>query len=292
MALPTSTSTPALPEATPEPPTTTSTSVASVSTYAPLPGPTLVPPETVEPDDWEPDDSWAAASPIGVGDIQSHNLHLRGDHDWVYMETEEGSTYVVETTNLGGGIDTAIYLYDQEGNMLLSDDDGGGELWASRFQWTATEEGRLYVMIRDLGDNDAGPRTSYDVSLSLGEAFEMDEYEPDDSLAGANRIAVGETQTHNLHVEGDRDWVYFEALAGTTYAISTSDLGSDVDTIIFLYDGQSNELASDDDIGGEFLASRLEWTADNDGALYVMTRDLWGAYSGPGTEYDVSVSRM
>lgn len=291
-AMATSTPTSAPPATTPQPSTPTSTSVMPVATYTLLPAPTLVPPEAVEPDDWEPDDTLADASSIEVGDIQSHNLHADGDHDWLRLEADEGATYVIETSNLGGGIDTIIYLYDEGGNELLSDDDGGDEFWASRLQWRATEMGRLYVMIRDLGDNDAGPRASYDVSLSLGEAFETDRYEPDDSLAEASRIRVGETQSHNLHAAGDQDWTYFEAVGGGTYLIETSNLGSGVDTIIYVYDEGGNELAADDDKGGEFLASRLEWTAESDGALYVVVRDIWGTSVGPGTEYDVSVSRM
>jgi hypothetical protein len=280
------------PTATREPPTPTSTSVVPVATYVLPPGPTLIPLEAVAPDDWESDDSLAEANPIEMDNSQSHNLHVVGDHDWVYFEAEEGATYVVETSNLGGGIDTIIFLYDEEEKELLSDDDGGAEFWASRIQWTATEASRLYMMVGDLGDNDAGPRTSYDISLSLGEAFEMDEYEPNDSRAEANRIRVGETQAHNLHIAGDRDWVYFEAVAGRTYVIETSNLGGRIDTIIDLYDEAWNELASDDDKGGEFLASHLEWMADRDGTVYVVIEDWGGNVAGPGTEYDISLSRM
>jgi len=276
----------------PEPPTPTNTRVMPATTYTLPPAPTPIPPEAVAPDDWEPDNSLADASSIEVGDTQSHNLHVEGDHDWVCFEAEEGTTYVIETSNLGGGIDTIIYLYDRGVNELISDDDGGDEFWASRLWWRVIETGTFYVVVRDLGDNDAGPRTSYDVSLSLGEAFELDGYEPDGSRAKANRIRVGETQTRNLHVAGDHDWVYFEAEEGTTYIIETSNLGSDVDTIIYLYDEEWNELAADDDRGDEFLASRLEWTATEEGALYVKVKDFWGTSAGPGTEYDISVSRM
>ena len=278
------------PRATPEAPTPTSTMVIPMAAYTLPPGPTMIPPGAVAPDSWEPDNSLADASLIQVGDTQNHNLHRSGDHDWLYFEAEEGTTYVIETSNLGGDIDTIIYLYDEEQNELASDDDGGDEFRASGFQWTATQGGTLYAMIVDFGDNEAGPRTGYDVSLSVGEAFKRDQYEADNSRAGASEIAVAETQTHNLHMEGDRDWVYFGALAGTTYVIETSNLGGDIDTIIYLYDEEGIELSSDDDRGDEFLASRLEWTATEDGTLYIMVKDLWGSSAGPDTEYAVSVS--
>lgn len=280
----------AAPTATPEPPTPTSTRGIPETTYTLPHGPTVIPTEAVTPDDWEPDNNPGEASLIQVGETQRHNLHVEGDYDLVYFAAQEGATYVIETSNLGRHIDTIIHLYGEEGNELASDDDGGDQFWASRLWWTATEEGTLYIAIHDFGDNEAGPGTSYDISLSPGEAFEIDEYEPDNSRPGANEIAVGEPQTHNLHIAADRDWVCFEAEEGMTYVIETSNLGGDIDTIVYLYDEEGNELASDDDKGGELLASRLEWTATEDGTLYVMGRDLWSSSAGPGSEYDISVS--
>jgi hypothetical protein len=254
--------------------------------------PTPTPVEAFTPDSWEPDDSLAEASLIEVGDAQAHNLHVEGDHDWLYFEAEEGTIYVIETYNLGDDIDTVIYLYDDQEDQLASDDDGGAEDLASRQRWTATEDGTLYVMIQDYDDAQAGPGTSYDVSLTVGEAFETDQYESDDSMAQATQIRVGETQTHSLHVEGDQDWVYFEADEGTTYVIETSNLGSVVDTEIYLYDENGEELDYSDDDGDEDLASRLEWLAEADGTFYVMVRDFGDAVAGPDTEYDISVSEM
>ncbi len=264
---------------------------ARVATEYALPaGPTLIPPVSVTPDSWEPDDSPADARLIGADETQGHNLHVKGDHDWLHFAAQEGETYVIETFNLGEDIDTVICLYDEEGKELLSDDDGGDESWASHLRWTATEDGKLYIAIHDFGDNQAGPGTSYNVSLALGEPFERDQYEPDNSRAGASEIAVGQSQSHNLHVAGDRDWVRFDAAAGTTYVIETFRLGSDVDTVIHLHDQEGGEIASDDDTGDDLLASRLEWTAEEDGTVYLLIEDLWGTSAGPGSEYQVSVS--
>jgi hypothetical protein len=252
--------------------------------------PTATPARVVFPDAWEPDDSAVDARPIEVGEAQTHNVHLKGDRDWVYFEAMEGTAYVIQTSNLGDDVDTAIELYNAEGTRLASDDDGGEGPYASRLQWTARRDGRLYAEIRDFGERALGPETSYDVSLSLGEPFEGDQYEPDDSLPQAKRIAVGEPQTHNLHVLGDHDWVCFEAAAGSVYVIRALHLGRKIDTIVFLYDQEDNELASDDDGAMEELASRVEWAAEKDGTLCAMIRDLRDSAAGPGTEYEVSVS--
>ena len=275
------------PTSTPEPPTPTNTRVIPLITPSPRPSPT--PREAFAPDSFEPDDSWADASLIQVGETQTHNLHVEGDHDWVFFEAQQGRAYVIETSNLAYEIDTVVELYDQRGNELASDDDGGEEYLASRLWWVATDGGRLYVMIRSFGDADEGPGTRYDVSLRMAEGFRIDQYEPDNSRAQARPIAAGESQTHNRHVAGDRDWMYFEAQGGMTYVIETFNLGPNADTVVYLYDAAGNELASDDDRGGETWASRLEWTAPQDGAFYIMVGDWLQTSAGPGTRYDIVV---
>lgn len=121
------------------------------------------------------------------------------------------------------------------------------------------------------------------------EQFAPDEWEPDGSAEEAHALEVGVVQRHNLHVGGDSDWLYFEVQAGQTYVVETSELGREVDTVIRLFDGQGNELASDDDGGDELLASRLWWTARDDGLLYVMVRGLSDTEVGRGTEYSVTL---
>jgi hypothetical protein len=246
-------------------------------------------PVTFEEDEYEPDDTMTQANEILLDVPQTHNIHVQGDHDWVFFQAEEGITYVIETTNLGGEIDTIIYLYDEDGEELAQDDDGGEETLASGITWSADATGTFYVMIQDYWDDEAGPDMEYQISVTEGVPFEADDYEPDDNRDQASEIGVGRHQIHNLHVTGDHDWISFLATEGTAYVIETFNLGNKIDTIIYLYDPDGQELASDDDGGDESLASRLVWTADEDGAFYVMVQDLGDAEAGPGTEYGISV---
>jgi len=268
-----------------EPPTPTNTRVIPLLTpWALL---TAIPQEPFVPDEWEPDDTPADASAIEVEAVQRHNLHVEGDRDWVHFQAEAGRAYVIETSSLGHEMDTVVYLFDEEGKELASDDDGGDEFLASRLWWVAGDDGGLLVMIRGFANTEAGPGTGYDVSLRSAEGFEIDPYEPDDSPAQASRIAVGETQTHNRHVAGDEDWISFEVQQGITYTVQTLNLGERADTVIYLYDERGAELAFDDDGGKESWASRLQWTALEGGILYVKVVDWIQTSSGPGTGYDV-----
>jgi hypothetical protein len=266
------------------------TATRAVPYLTPGPPATATPQEPFVSDNWEPDDAPADANGIEMGGRQTHNLHVAGDRDWLYFDALGGTTYTIETSQLGAEMDTVVYLYDGEGNELASDDDGAEEFLASRLVWMAEEDGRLYVMIGGFADTEEGRGTEYDVSVGLAERFRIDEYEPDDMRRQATRIEVGETQRHNRHVAGDVDWLSFEAQAGTTYVIKTSGLGDRADTAIYLYDARGTELAFDDDSGTELWASRLRWTAPESGLFYVKVTDWLQGSSGPGTAYDVSLS--
>jgi hypothetical protein len=250
----------------------------------------LIPREQLEhvPDVWEPDDSLAEANEIEMASSQTHDLHTQEDRDYLHFPATRGHVYTIETANLGDDIDTKIYLYDDEGNLLAQNDDARSieELWASRLIWTAEKTNTLFLMVHDVDDNDAGPGTVYDIRVWEEVHFVEDEYEPDDSPGKASLLKVEKPQPHNLHVSGDRDWIRFKATAGTTYVIQTFDLGPRVDTLMHLFDEEGNELALDDNGRDEeeALASQIRWTAQSDGSLYIMVHDS-GDDAGPGTEY-------
>ena len=243
------------------------------------------------PDGWEPDDSIAEASEIEMGAPQAHDLHIDGDRDYVRFQATRGHVYTIETANLAQHIDTRIFLYDHEGKLLAQNDDGRAaeELWASRLIWTAEKTNVLYLMVKDLGDDHAGPGTSYDLRIWEEVHFVEDEYEPDDSPALATLLKPGLPQPHNLHIPGDQDWVRFEATAGNIYVIETYNLGPDVDTMLHLFDEEGNELVWDDNgrAEDEALASRIVWTAQRGVSLYVMVHDAEDDAAGPGTEYSL-----
>jgi hypothetical protein len=133
------------------------TSTATVPSPTP---PTPSPEPAADP--YEPDDSIEEAQPITTDGVPHvHNLHVRRDHDYVHFEAYEGTAYTMETSDLGGDVDTIVYLYDTEGNELAYADDGAQEPLASRIVWIAPSSGTYYVMIRDLGEESAGPDATY-----------------------------------------------------------------------------------------------------------------------------------
>jgi len=246
-------------------------------------------PLVFEADEYEPDNTLEQANQLTLDVPQTHNVHLEGDPDWLLLQVEKGSTYVLETLDLGAGIDTIIYLYDEGGDELVHNDDSGEDGVGSRIIWTADSTGVLYVMVRDYWDDTVAEDMEYTISFTESELSEADDYEPDDTQDQASEIEVGSFQTHNLHVTGDQDWVCFQATAGTDYIVETLNLEERIDTHLSLYDSDGEQLAEDDDSGPETLSSGLSWSARESGTLCLLIRDLDDEAAGPGTGYAISV---
>jgi hypothetical protein len=119
-------------------------------------------------DEYEADDSARLATLLEPGTQQIHNLHVLGDVDWLWVDAKAGSTYVLETFNLGADVDTVAHLLNEDENELAADDNGRAaeEARASRIQWHAISDARYYVLIHDAGDEAEGPGTEYWVRLT------------------------------------------------------------------------------------------------------------------------------
>ena len=122
---------------------------------------------TASADSLENDNTAASAKTISIGSTQTHNFDAPGDQDWVKFTAQSGTTYTIQTSNLGANADTYLYLYSTDGSTLLaSNDDYGGTL-ASRIDWQAPASGTYYVMVKHWNPNVGGCETSYDLSVNL-----------------------------------------------------------------------------------------------------------------------------
>ena len=111
-----------------------------------------------------------------------------------------------------------------------------------------------------------------------GECDFDDPFEPNDDPDDARFLPPGGPVQHlNFHVDADEDWFYFEAFAGATYEITTSNLSFGADTIIFLFKpllfDEDDAIAWNDDSGGTF-GSQIIWTAPQNGLYYFKIRDF------------------
>jgi serralysin len=100
-------------------------------------------------------------------------------------------------------------------------------------------------------------------------------------------ISSGDTFEGTLSFSGDKDAIKLEVQAGVTYTISMEGIGSGgvSDTYLYLYDSNTNEIATDDD-GGSGRNSEITFTATSTGTYYIGAASYNDRYTG---DYRVSV---
>ena len=115
--------------------------------------------------------------------------------------------------------------------------------------------------------------------MQSGECDFDDPFEPNDDPGQAKPLPPnGPLQHLNFHQDADEDWFLFQASAGATYTITTSNLSNGADTILFLFKspdfGEDDAIARNDDSGGT-LASQIVWTAPQNGLYLFKVRDFF-----------------
>lgn len=117
------------------------------------------------PDAYENNDGSAENATLLTG-AQLHNFDRMEDVDWVKFDAVAGRTYQIGTAGLGESADTYLYLYDQDGNTLISSNDDWGGSLASLIYWTAPANGVYYIRVRQWNPIQAGCGTSYTLSVN------------------------------------------------------------------------------------------------------------------------------
>lgn len=91
---------------------------------------------------------------------------------------------------------------------------------------------------------------AYQVTVS-GPACIEDLFEPDNDIASATPIALGQTQVRNF-CSDNSDWLQFDAVQGNVYKIFTGALETETDTQLILYDTDGTSiLLFHDNIGND-----------------------------------------
>lgn len=246
----------------------------------------------------EEDDTAAAARQVPTsGAAQTHNFCPRGDEDWVKFSADAGALYVLQTSNLGIASDTYLYLYGQDGATELARNDDYGYTLASRIIWRAPAAGVYYAKVRHHNASASGPDTYYDLAIGKGRCT-LDAAEPDNSILEAEPLITdGRLQSHNFCLGADppsdladQDWVSFQAAAGATYLIRSSNLATNSDTVLQLYDRDGLSLLASNDDDGQGRGSSITFQAPALGAYFVQVVHYNSAFSGNDTAYQVSIT--
>ena len=226
-------------------------------------------------DAYEDDDTPAAAKPITAGSTQSRN-HCDDSIDWVSFTPTVTGVYLATTGQWGPSF--TVLQSDAVTPVTLQD-----SYFYSQYSWNATAGSTYYFQIVPIA---SGSGTAYTLGVTQ---CTQDAYEEDDTVAAAKAIVVGAAaQTHN-HCDDGHDWVTFNALSGTTYTITGTNVGAAANVNVRLYDATgATQLASGTSAQGG-KKNVITWTAPSSGTYTIEATEQIGTLWGPSTDYTLQV---
>ena len=184
---------------------------------------------------------WASAEPVPTaaqltfGTEQTVNLSP-GARNWYSVRTTSAGYIIAETS--GNDIDTYMYAYDSQYNLLMQNDDGGSGLNA-RIEFSAEPNQTYFFVVRAFSSSAAG---SYGI-------YANHEPIPPDAERNTDRsravtVRLGEAIPIYFRAVNESRWYRYEATRpGTVFVVQTR--GS-LDTTLLLYDSWGNLIAEDD----------------------------------------------
>jgi hypothetical protein len=275
--------------------------------YKPIPTP-----EPIQLSSCEPNDTFDAACELEVEDSSvagkgvdytpksgltfTANPPLQTDRDYFKFVAIKGWEYDCQTTNLSFGNDTSMQFFNQQRNIVASDDGVGGQatLVGSHIKYTARADGWLYILVEPDTVIPAGQEAAFTYELQCrGEVVPPvqglppvptlmtaeKECSTDNDLLSIDTackldITADARQGNFLSKSGrtkDKDFFYFWGQAGQTYRCETRIPGGSEfnDTRLSLFDGNGKLLKSNLD------APDKDSTSDAPFLDSVITQTVW-----------------
>lgn len=116
---------------------------------------------------------------------------------------------------------------------------------------------------------DEGNNQRYAFFRTSGSVCEADAFENDSALAQARPLHVGDKQGRNL-CDGSVDWLYFDAVQGATYVLTTRETSNSPFVKLSVHDAAGAVLASSTASGPQ-----LTWTAPASARYYASVAQAW-----------------
>ncbi len=239
-------------------------------------------------------------APTGRSLLEQQGVSLPSAGDFSAMPNveglrlEAGHRYVIETFGLSAGTDTVIELRraangttSETDAVVAENDDRPGSL-ASSIEWEADRSGSYYVHVRPYDENSGG---MFNIRVTDTGAGNPQSASNGPVVLTEQGLSLTSEQFETLpNIELSR------LVAGRTYAVETFDLSPDADTIVEVRrlgssgtPSASDEIvAANDDVAEGTFASRLEWTADQNGSYYLHVRP----YGPPTGTFNLRVTQL
>jgi hypothetical protein len=220
--------------------------------------PTATPGGEIYLDEYEPNNSFdsAYATSSNAAKLTDASIWPVGDQDFFSFNGKKNSTYEVFTTDLTGGLDTYLRVYDPSGDRIAENDDIDATNKRSQLQFTAKEDGTYFARITNentitssassysFGVNLIIPPTATPSPTRVGQ---IDVCEWNNDVGTACLIGPGEIKNgmNFIPPEGtgtDNDFYVMPIKPGILYTCETLNLSAANDTNIIFLDGNGNDL--------------------------------------------------
>ncbi len=202
-----------------------------------------------------------------------------GDVDWFVIEMIEGRPYRINLDGVEGGLaDPLLVLYDQTGQEIARDDDGG--LGLNSYLTFVSPTGGPYFAAASAYDG----QSTGQYSLRVTDTDVPGHVYTDEMLD-----QVGDERVGRIEIEGDTDTFRVDLEGGVAYTIDVRGHGDRplADPFLAIVNEENNRLTSDDD-SGPGMDARLRFTPENSGAYFLQASGLGGSTGW----YQITIARQ
>jgi len=219
---------------------------------------------------------------ITDGQQLAGTIDFEYDSDWYAVSLIAGTQYSMSLSGApsssGTLADPNLKLYDQQGNYVTGNDDGGTGL-DSELNYSPSTSGTYYISANSY-NNGTG---TYSLQVqSSGSDIGSD-------VSTASTVTLGTAVSSSIDTAYDSDWFGISLTAGTQYTINLegaeTSAGTLNDPLLGIYDSVGSFLSSDDD-SGTGLNSSLVFTPQSTDTYYIAAN----AYSDGTGSYQLTVA--
>ncbi|MFN6978169.1 MAG: pre-peptidase C-terminal domain-containing protein, partial [Gemmobacter sp.] len=206
---------------------------------------------------------------LGIGQRLNAEISFPNDTDWFRLQLVQGQTYQISMVSLPffGTGDPMLFLFDNNANLLTSDDNSGGGVNAL-LTITATRTGLYFVGATGFGGG-GNTTGSYQIALSQVN-FSADRVGDTNATAGTVQVNGEAFGTIDFIGDVDRYAVQFEK--GKSYYVvldaATLSFTPLSDPKVQIVDAQGRVIAENDD-NGITKNSFIAFDIDRSGTYYI-----------------------
>ncbi|MCB4776548.1 MAG: pre-peptidase C-terminal domain-containing protein, partial [Sulfurovum sp.] len=189
--------------------------------------------------------SIVGATPINPNSTTQGRINVGQDEDYFKVVVPEAGTLIVTTaTDVDDPMDTYGYLYDENGDAIVRNNNGSTVNFKILQSVTA---GTYYVMVKNRSRSKTGDYTllSHFTPSTANQVAQGSDDDHSNSKDGATTISPTSTTSGSIETAGDVDWFKIVIPSGGgTLTVSTT---GQTDIKGYLYDENGNQLEFNDD---------------------------------------------